>query len=236
MEQTNALAPSEGDIAHQLFDLSQREAKAWSASSMLPDTYRNNVPNCIIALDAAKRLGISPLQVMQHLYIVHGRPGWSSTFLIAAVNACGRFSPLRYEEKGEGSTYAMRAYAIDKSNNERLNGTWITAEMVEGEGWAKKAGSKWKTMPEQMYRYRAAAFWQRAYASEISMGFGIKEELEDAKPEPPKGTMTVRLSPKQMEQVRNEIASGNATPDDVVERNPNLPADQVEEIMNMQSA
>jgi hypothetical protein len=52
-------------------------------------------------------------------------------------------------------------------------------DMANKEGWTKKSGSKWLTMPDQMLIYRAAAFWQRAYAPEISMGFLTKEEIED---------------------------------------------------------
>lgn len=51
--------------------------------------------------------------------------------------------------------------------------------MVDGEGWSKKAGSKWLTMPEQMFRYRAASFWARTYAPEISMGFPTQEDIMD---------------------------------------------------------
>ena len=53
-------------------------------------------------------------------------------------------------------------------------------EMADKEGWTKKSGSKWLTMPDQMLIYRAAAFWSRAYAPEISMGFHTKEEAEDS--------------------------------------------------------
>lgn len=52
--------------------------------------------------------------------------------------------------------------------------------MAKAEKWTEKNGSKWLTMPDQMLMYRAAAFWQRAYAPEISMGFLTKEEYEDA--------------------------------------------------------
>jgi hypothetical protein len=52
-------------------------------------------------------------------------------------------------------------------------------EMADKEGWTKKPGSKWLSMPNQMLRYRAAAFWQRAYCPEISMGLMTAEEAED---------------------------------------------------------
>jgi len=74
------------------FDHAQRVAAALSKSDLVPKEYKGNIPNTLIALDVAYRIKASPLMVMQHLYIVHGKPSWSSTFLIAAINNCGRFS------------------------------------------------------------------------------------------------------------------------------------------------
>ena len=54
-----------------------------------------------------------------------------------------------------------------------------TMGMAKAEGWTTKNGSKWKSMPSQMLRYRAAAFWQRVYCPEISMGLLTKEEVDD---------------------------------------------------------
>lgn len=139
--------------------------------------------NCAIALDMATRMNANPVMVMQNLYIVHGNPSWSSKFLIATINTCGRFMPLMYECNNEkGDKYGWRCYTYatdDKERKNRLDGTWITWEMVKSEGWDTKKGSKWGTMPEQMFKYRAAAFWQRMYAPEISMGFNTVEENQD---------------------------------------------------------
>lgn len=195
----------------------------------------NNMGNCLIALDMAYRIGANPMLVMQNLYVVHGRPGWSSTFLIASVNHCGRYSSLRYEEVGTPGSddYKVRAWATEKATGERLNGTWITWEMVNAEGWLNKAGSKWKTMPEQMAKYRAAGFWVRTYAPEISMGLLTAEEVQDISPsrEVPAGTMTVRLTPKQMQEARFAVeTAGKSSADELLERMPNLPEDQRAEI------
>ncbi|MBO1013464.1 hypothetical protein IPU70_07890 [Achromobacter sp. SD115] len=165
----------------QGFELLQRVAKAFASSSLVPQQYQNNVANCMIALNLARRLRADELMVMQNLYIVHGNPGWSSKFLIASVNTCGRFETLRYEWRGQAGTddYGCRAWTIERSTGEKLFGTWIDWKMVKAEGWNKKSGSKWLTMPDQMFIYRAAAFWQRGYAPEISMGLMSHEELQD---------------------------------------------------------
>jgi hypothetical protein len=163
------------------FELIQRVANAFTRSDLVPKQYQGNLSNCIIALDMAQRIGANPLMVMQNLYVVHGTPGWSSKFLIATINVSSEFSKLRYEWKGNpgADDFGCRAWAIEKETGERLDGIWVTWAMVKAEGWHSKNGSKWKAMPDQMFIYRAAAFWQRAYAPEISMGLITAEEVAD---------------------------------------------------------
>lgn len=160
------------------FEHVQRVAKVFSTSELVPKKYQGNPANCVIALEMAGRMNVSPLMVMQNLDIILGRPCWSSKFLIASLNACGKFSPLRYEED-EKSGGRTRAMAMDKKTSEKLYGIWVTMEMAKAEGWIDKSGSKWKTMPELMRRYRAASFFTNQYAPEISMGFQTAEEVID---------------------------------------------------------
>ena len=165
------------------FEILQRMGQLYASATIVPDTYKGNLANCAIAIDMAQRMNANPVMVMQNLYLVHGMPAWSSKFLIATINTCGRFTPLRYENNGKtGDEYGWRCVAFEANDKEHkfpLEGTWVTWGMVKDEGWASKPGSKWKSMPEQMFRYRAAAFWQRMYAPEISMGFSTADEIED---------------------------------------------------------
>lgn len=178
------------------FALVQREAQVYMRSTVVPETYRvpagatmndptymEKMGNCMIAFNMAQRMKADPLEIMQNLYVVHGSPAFSSKFLIGRINSSKRFSPLRYEFRGEPgkAEYGCRAYAyeLNDQKKEPLYGDWITWAMVNGEGWNKKAGSKWNTMPDQMFRYRAASFWQRVYCPEISMGIMTEEEAEE---------------------------------------------------------
>jgi hypothetical protein len=163
------------------FEHAQRVAKMLSSSSLVPKEFQNNVQNTMIALEMANRIGASPLMVMQNLYIVHGKPSWSSTFIIAAINSSGKFSPLRFEISGEGDQKGCIAWAYEKETKERLESPRVTMEMAKKEGWVDKNGSKWKTMPELMMRYRAAAFFGRLYAPEIMMGMHSFEEAVEIK-------------------------------------------------------
>lgn len=163
------------------FELTQRKAKVFANSSLVPDKFRGNVPDCIIALEMAVRMNANPLMVMQNLYIVRGKPSWSAQFLISCINTSGRFTPIRFKFVGEKNKDSWGCYAVatEKASDETLKGSTITIGMAKEEGWYQKNGSKWQTMPEQMLMYRAASFFIRVYAPEISNGMYTKEEVED---------------------------------------------------------
>jgi len=159
----------------QAFEDAQRIAKALASSTLIPPQFQGQqgFANCLVALEIAGRMGISPFLAMQHLHVIHGRPSWSSSFIIAMVNGCGRFSR---------DSLACYAVAKDLASGQELNGPTITMAMAKKEGWATKQGSKWLTMPELMIRYRAAAFWGRLYASDMLLGMQSQEEVVDVEP------------------------------------------------------
>jgi len=165
----------------QAFEDAQRIAKALASSTLIPTQFQGQqgFANCLVALEIANRMNISPFLAMQHLHVIHGRPSWSSSFIIAMVNGSGRFSPLRFEMSGEGDSLACYAVATDVKSEQELKGPTITIAMAKKEGWFSKNGSKWQTMPELMIRYRAAAFWGRLYASDLLLGIQSQEEVVD---------------------------------------------------------
>lgn len=167
----------------KMMNMSFRTAKMLSCSALVPDTYKHCPENCLVAIDIANRMGVSPLMVMQNLYVVKGKPSWSGSFCAAAINGSGRFSPLEYKWVGEPgkASYGCYATAVRLSNGDRCFSDTITMEMANAEGWLNKPGSKWKTMPVQMMMYRAAAFFARAHCSDILLGIPTREEVQDQK-------------------------------------------------------
>lgn len=183
-------------------EMAQRTCKLFTNSELVPQQYsaakvgaEKAVANTLIALDMSSRTGASPLMIMQNLYIVQGRPSFSSAFLISCINTSGRFDTLKYkmgvDDKNPAKTKDGRqipnmwcyAYTWEKGQAGNpdlcLKSTLITMQMAIDEGWYTKPGSKWLTMPSQMLKYRAAAFWCRAFAPEISMGMHTTEEISD---------------------------------------------------------
>jgi len=173
----------------------------FSTSTLVPKEFQANMANCAIGINIAKRLGADPFMVLQNIDIIHGRPSFRATFLIAMVNASGRFEPLQFRMEGdEGKpNRSCIAWTKSKADGTPLEGPKITLEMAKAEGWSTKNGSKWQTMPELMLRYRAAAFFARLYAPDITLGMMTAEEAVDAVQEREVTPAKVALFPTKQE-------------------------------------
>ncbi len=184
-ENTELTTATEGGTALSIFtntdsfELAQRAGKMLASSDLVPKQFQNNIPNCVIALNIASRLGADPFAVLQSLYIVHGRPAWSSQFLIAMVNASGRYSPLQFRMTGQGESAACVAWARHLETDEVVEGPEVSIKMAKAEGWYNKSGSKWQTLPQLMLRYRAAGFFARLYCPDLCLGMRTMEEESD---------------------------------------------------------
>ena len=152
-------------------------AKTFSMSGLVPTQYHGKPEDCMIALNMAQRSGMEPIFVMQNMYVVKGHPSWSGQACIAMLRNCGLFRDIRPVYNTDKTS--CRLEAVDAKSGQKVVGTTITLEMAAKEGW----GAKWKTMPEQMLAYRAAAFFARVWCPEVLMGCMVEGEPEDVERE-----------------------------------------------------
>jgi hypothetical protein len=169
MTNERAIVKQEGPV---LSPALQQLAEQISRSTIIPKEFAGSPSNCLIALEMAHRIGAGILQVMQSLYIVHGKPSWSGQFIIACVNATKRFTTLRFHFNADKSE--CYAFSKDHDGNE-LKGPAVSIAMAKAEGWWDR-NPKWKNMTELMMTYRAGTFFGRVYAPDVLMG--MREEYE----------------------------------------------------------
>lgn len=161
------------------FKLAYQMAKGLASSTIVPLNFQNNEGNCLIAISQAQKFNIDPLTVMQNLYVIQGRPSWKSSFIIAMINNSGKFDiELQYEEEEkDGKPYSCKCWTT--LDGRKVEGIKVTMDMADKEGWTKKNGSKWNTLPALMLRYRAASFFASFNCPELTSGMYTKEEYED---------------------------------------------------------
>lgn len=164
----------------KLYNQSLSMAQTLSKSEIIPQSYKGKPADCLIAIDIANRLGLSPAIVMQNSQIVRGNFTWRGSACKAMIDGCGRYQKTRYVYVGEEGkdSYGCYLEAID-NDGDIIKGVPVTIAMAKKEGWYNKDGSKWQTMSDLMLKYRAAAFFMRTECASIAMGFLTKEEVED---------------------------------------------------------
>jgi len=216
MTDSSALATTSNNSVYssiQSFESAQRIAASLADSALVPVNFQGQkgLPNCILAIEIANRMGMSPFQVMQNLNIIHGRPSWSSQFIIGLIQGSNRFDGFTYEETAD----SCQCLAVLKTTGEQVSGPRITMDMAKKEGWTKN--SKWQSMPQTMLRYRAASAFGKFHIPDLILGIQSVEENEvieaevSVASEPPESkldqinsTLAPKTEPEQVLEVKTD--------------------------------
>lgn len=175
-----------------LFNQSLQMATILSKTQLIPQNFQGKPEDCLIALDFARRLGVSPTSVLPELYIIHGRPAISAKFMISLVNRSGVFSRIQWKEDIDGEVeylvngskrtipnYSAVAYFTELSSGETYESPKIDMRFALSNGWLTKNDSQWQKMPQVMARYRSASILIKTTCPELAMGMESLEEARD---------------------------------------------------------
>lgn len=194
----------------QRFDHLQRVGKMLALSPLFPQHLRGGsldqgIANGVLVLNMAHRLREDPLTVAQNIYFVGGRPGWNTTYMIAKANQHGVFKDvIDWDVKGKADTLSVTAFAVLSGTGKRVQVT-LDMETAKKEGWTKN--TKYNSIPEQMLRYRTAAFLIRLYCPEVMIGVpaAIEIELEAKDITPDGGPVVVEATKDEPIEVKAEV-------------------------------
>lgn len=180
VEQTTAIATNGVWENKDQFNQLLRAAQMLSQTSIIPQSYQNKPQDCFVAIEMANRMGVSPMVVMQNMYVVKGKPSWAGQACTMLINSCGKFKDVKHIYTGEKGKPNRGCYvtATRISDGSQVDGVEVTMQMAQSEGWT--SNSKWRNMPELMLAYRASAFFARVYCPEAMMGVQTAEEVYDA--------------------------------------------------------
>lgn len=180
VERTTAIATNSVWENKDQFNQLLRAAQMLSQTSIIPQSYQGKPQDCFVAIEMANRMGVSPMVVMQNMYVVKGKPSWAGQACTMLINSCGKFKDVKHIYTGEKGKPNRGCYvtATRISDGSQVDGVEVTMQMAQSEGWT--SNSKWRNMPELMLAYRASAFFARVYCPEAMMGVQTAEEVYDA--------------------------------------------------------
>lgn len=143
------------------FTLANRIAKAYASSDAVPAQFRmqvlkkvgkqenwvdnpNAIGNCLVAIEVARAVGMSITAVMQNADMIEGKLRWSGKFVIAAINASGRFTPLRFQMVNRGqidASYKEKTGWDDEARRPIFTERKVHVENIECIAWALPKGT-----------------------------------------------------------------------------------------------
>ncbi len=160
-----SLAPKDLEEAMRFADL-------LSKSSVVPKDYQGNPGNVIVAVQWGAEIGLPPLQAMQSIAVINGRPSIWGDAMLALVRASGLLEYIREDITEDGATCTLKRRGEDEVV--RI----FTKEDAKVAGLLGKQGP-WQTAPKRMMQMRARAFALRDVFTDVLRGVYVAEEAQD---------------------------------------------------------
>ena len=160
----------------EMLDFSVKLGNFFSQSTLVPDNYRNKPNDCAVAILWGAELGIAPLQALQNIAVINGRPTLWGDILVALVKASGLCEYLSSEYNAETRTATVSTRRKGEKDESR-SFSWNDATAA---GISHK--DTYKRYPQRMLSARARSYLLRDVYADVLKGFGVREiEEEDYK-------------------------------------------------------
>ena len=209
------------DLSPQTFEQALTFSNYLADSDMVPKDFKGKPGNCLVAIQWGMEIGLKPLQAMQNIAVINGRPSLWGDAVIALVRSSplceyiieeddGRTATCKVKRRGEPEQY--RSFSMDDAKAAGLLG---------------KQGP-WTQYPKRMRQMRARAFAVRDVFPDVLKGLPVAEEVMDTpterhmgqvervEPAAPQPAYTHEQFAQLLPSWRTAIAAGKATADAVI--------------------
>lgn len=209
------LSIREDSLSPEAVQARMQYAQALASSNLLPDAYKRQPANVLLAIEMGQALGIKPIAAINGISVIKGKPALSADLMATVVRNAGH--KLRIEEKG----MAVKATLIRKDDPDfEFTAIWDKAKATLAGLWGSKG--PWSQYPQQMLRSRAITEVCRQGASECLYGaIYSPEELQSAHAQrTPQGTVQdTQETPQQAcsRIVREHVAQHGGDPNELRE-------------------
>ena len=200
-----AMAPRQGfDLSPQSFEQALTFSQYLADSDLVPKDFKGKAGNCLIAVQWGAELGLKPMQAMQNLAIINGRPSLWGDAVLALVRASSLCEYVMETDDGHTATCRVKRRG-DPAEQIRT----FSMEDAKAAGLAGKQGP-WSQYPKRMRQMRARAFALRDVFPDVLRGLPVAEELMDTPPEKFMGMAeTVKTDPEQTKTYAEEDFAKN---------------------------
>ena len=153
-------------------------AEILAQSDMVPRDYQRKPGNILVAVQWGAEVGLKPLQALQNIAVINGRPALWGDAVVALVRGSGLLEYM--QETAEGDTAVCRIKRKGQPEEVRT----FSQSDAKAAGLAGKSGP-WSQYPARMRQMRARAFALRDVFADVLKGLAVAEEVQDMPAEQP---------------------------------------------------
>lgn len=147
-------------------------AQAISTSALVPQAYRGKPADILVCWQYGAELGLLPLQALQSIAVINGKPGLYGDGLLAVAMSHPEYAGMVEEFDGKRAVCTVKRRGRPDMSGE------FTVDMAKRAGlWGKQG--PWTQYPERMLQMRARGFVLRDAFADALKGFKTAEELLD---------------------------------------------------------
>jgi len=180
---TEIATQRQGGLALATFDDAYRFAKMVSASEFAPKDFKGKPESCLLAIQHGSEVGLSPMQSLQSIAVINGRPTIWGDAALALVQASAVCEFVYETLDGEGEQMAAVCQAKRRGYAKPTIATFSVADAKKAGLWGKSG--PWQQYPKRMLQLRARGFALRDAFPDVLRGLVTAEEAQDySTPEP----------------------------------------------------
>ena len=178
-------------LALQTFDDAFRFAKMVSASEFAPKDFRGKPESCLLAIQHGAEIGLSPMQSLQNIACINGRPAIWGDAALALCLANPVCDGIHETIEGDGDNMVAVCKTSRRGKDANVVGRFSVADAKRAGLWGKTG--PWTQYPRRMLQLRARGFALRDAFPDVLKGLVTAEEAQDYPPaEPAREPLTNR--------------------------------------------
>ncbi len=154
------------------YDEAMKYSKMIADSDLAPKDFKGKPGNVFIAIQMGVEIGLKPMQAIQNIAVINGRPCLWGDAMLGVVRNHHEFEAIKEEVKND------TAYCTIKRRGEEEYTYSFSKDEAKTAGLLGKAGP-WTQYPKRMLQMRARSFALRDKFADVLKGINMAEEVMD---------------------------------------------------------
>lgn len=165
-------------------DEAMRFSDMLAKSQMVPKAYQGKPEDVLVAIQWGRELGLAPLQALQNIACINGKPSVYGDAAMALVQASAVCEDIEEYFENEGSPNPVAVCVAKRKGRTPVTVKFSVEDAKRAGLWAKQG--PWSAYPKRMMQMRARGFALRDAFPDVLKGLITVEEAQDFPSQPEK--------------------------------------------------